>query len=106
MPRQEQQLSLDGATQMIPADKVGEMEAFSPGGEVHQRITNIASSKVEAYPTTARLGWAGHASDALRRMGSTLTLDWPPSSGGRGEELTGRATTSVSIDHCSFSSIP
>lgn len=32
VPRQEQQLSLDGVTQVIPADEVGEVEAFSPGG--------------------------------------------------------------------------
>lgn len=47
---------------------------------MHRRVTNIAGLKVEAYPTTARLCWAGHASDALRRMGSTLTLDRPPCS--------------------------
>lgn len=46
---------------------------------MHRRVTNIAGLKVEAYPTTARLCWAGHASDALSREG-TLTLDWPPCS--------------------------
>lgn len=42
MPRQEQELSLDGATQVVAADKVDEMEAFSPDGEVHQRMRGIA----------------------------------------------------------------
>lgn len=32
MPRQEQESIVDGATQVIPTDEVGEMEAFSPGG--------------------------------------------------------------------------
>lgn len=61
------------ATRAVPADKVHEMEAFPPGGQLHRR-TDIACRKGTAPPTAFTTG-----KTRLTRWGSdypTLTLDW------------------------------